>query len=218
MKHSRFLGCEGALSRRRFSRRQREFGKHMARVAFWRFAFWRLGVLALQARETGFLEGLVAMGIVGAKIHESAVILHPELVNIYGCEIGAESRVGPFVEIQKDAHIGARCKIQSHAFICEGVTLEEGVFVGHGVMFVNDRYPRALNAKGELAGSDDWKLEPVHVGKGVTIGSNATIMCGVHIGAGAMVGAGAVVTRDVPPGVVVVGVPARILKEAESVL
>ncbi len=151
------------------------------------------------------------MAIVNANIDPSAVVHCPEQVNIYGCTIGAETRVGPFVEIQKNAHIGARCKIQSHSFICEGTTIDDGVFVGHGVMFVNDRYPSALNEKGELAGEGDWTLEPVHICQGVTLGSNSTIMCGVTVGEGALVGAGAVVTRDVPPRSVVVGVPARVI-------
>ena len=151
------------------------------------------------------------MPIVNADIHEDAVILHKELVNIYGCRIGADTRVGPFVEIQKNSEIGERCKIQSHAFICEGVVIEDEVFIGHGVMFVNDRYPRAVNEKGELAGEDDWTLEGVRVCRGATIGSNATIMCGVTIGEGAMVGAGAVVCDDVPPHSTVVGVPAAVI-------
>jgi acetyltransferase-like isoleucine patch superfamily enzyme len=132
-------------------------------------------------------------------------------VNLYGCEIGDESRVGTFVEIQRGARVGKRCKISSHTFICEGVTLEDGVFVGHGVMFINDRHPRALNAAGELQTDADWTLEPTLVCAGASIGSGAVIMGGVTIGAGALVGAGAVVTRDVPPGAVVAGVPARIL-------
>ena len=151
------------------------------------------------------------MAIVNANIDPSAVVYCPDQVNIYGCTIGAETRVGPFVEIQKNAYIGARCKIQSHSFICEGTTIDDGVFVGHGVMFVNDRYPSALNENGELAGEGDWTLEPVHICRGVTLGSNSTIMCGVTVGEGALVGAGAVLTRDVPPHSVVVGVPAKVI-------
>jgi UDP-2-acetamido-3-amino-2,3-dideoxy-glucuronate N-acetyltransferase len=131
------------------------------------------------------------------------VIHHPELVNLYGCVIGDDSQVGPFVEIQRGAVVGRRCRIQSHAFICAGVTLDDDVFVGHGVMFTNDRGPRAGNA--------DWTLEPTRVGAGASIGSGAVILPGLTIGAGALVGAGAVVTRDVPPGTVVAGVPARVV-------
>lgn len=130
--------------------------------------------------------------------------------NLYGCEIGAETRVGTFVEIQAGAVIGARCKIQSHSFICAGVTIGDGVFVGHGVIFVNDKRPRARNEAGELAGGDDWELLPVRVGDGATIGSGAVILGGVTIGAAAMVGAGAVVSADVAPAATVAGVPARV--------
>lgn len=136
-------------------------------------------------------------------------ILHPEQVNLYGCIIGDETRIGTFVEIQAGARIGARCKISSHSFICEGVTIEDEVFVGHGVMFTNDKYPRATTADGRPQQTSDWTLQPTRVGKGASIGSNATILCGVTIGAGASIGAGAVVTKDVPPGANVAGVPAR---------
>jgi UDP-2-acetamido-3-amino-2,3-dideoxy-glucuronate N-acetyltransferase len=131
--------------------------------------------------------------------------------NLYGCEIGAGTRVGPFVEIQDEVTIGARCKIQSHSFICSGVSIGDGVFVGHGVMFVNDKTPRARNASGELATPDDWELLPVKVGDDVTIGSSAVVLGGVEIGEGAMIGAGAVVSRDVGAGETVAGVPARLL-------
>jgi acetyltransferase-like isoleucine patch superfamily enzyme len=130
--------------------------------------------------------------------------------NLYGCAIGSGTRVGPFVEIQRGAVVGERCKIQSHAFICDGVRIGDGVFVGHGVMFVNDKSPKATNAAGELAGEEDWELLPVVVGDGATIGSGAIVMGGVTIGADALVGAGAVVTRDVAPSEVVAGVPARV--------
>lgn len=139
---------------------------------------------------------------------EGVEIPHPELVNLYGCEIGAGSRIGAFVEIQGGARIGARCKISSHTFLCEGVTLEDEVFVGHGVLFINDRYPRAA-AGGRLKTAADWELIPTRVRTGATLGSGVVVLCGVEIGAGAMVGAGAVVTRDVPAGAVVAGVPAR---------
>jgi acetyltransferase-like isoleucine patch superfamily enzyme len=136
-------------------------------------------------------------------------IFHPSLVNLYGCEIGRESKIGAFVEVQKGAVIGARCKISSHAFVCEGVTIEDEVFVGHGVMFTNDRYPRATNPDGSLQTEADWGIEPTRVKRGASIGSNATIIAGVTIGEGALVGAGAVVTTDVADFAIVVGVPAR---------
>lgn len=139
----------------------------------------------------------------------TARILHPDLVNMYGCSVGDGTVIGPFVEIQSDVRIGARCKIQSHSFICSGVVIEDEVFIGHGVMFVNDMHPRAVNAGGELAGAADWVLAPVRVERGATIGSGATILGGLTVGAGSMVGAGAVVTSDVAPGATVVGVPAR---------
>lgn len=143
-------------------------------------------------------------------------IFHPELVNLYGCTVGDETRIGTFVEIQAGATIGARCKISSHSFICEGVTIEDEVFVGHGVMFTNDKHPRATTADGRPQGASDWTLQHTRVGRGASIGSNATVLCGVTIGAGASVGAGAVVTRDVPPGAVVAGVPARCLFAEEQ--
>jgi UDP-2-acetamido-3-amino-2,3-dideoxy-glucuronate N-acetyltransferase len=132
--------------------------------------------------------------------------------NLYGCEIGDESRVGTFVEIQKNAIIGARCKIQSHTFICEGVTLEDEVFVGHGVMFINDRDPRATAEGGGLQTEADWVLEPTRVCRGASIGSGAVVMGGVTIGAGALIGAGAVVTKDVAANAVVAGCPARFMR------
>ncbi len=134
-----------------------------------------------------------------------------DFVNIYGCEIGDVTRVGTFVEIQKGVVIGNNCKIQSHTFICEGVTIEDGCFIGHGVMFTNDRYPRAVNPDGSLQTEADWKMEKTLVKKGASIGSGAVIMPGVTIGEGAMVGGGAVVTKDVPPGATVVGNPARVV-------
>ena len=135
-------------------------------------------------------------------------------VNLYGCSIGDDTRLGAFVEVQRDAAIGARCKISSHTFICEGVSIEDEVFIGHGVMFINDRYPRAANSDGSLQSESDWTLERTIVRRGASIGSGAVIMCGVEIGAGAMVAAGAVVTRDVPANATVSGVPARLHRSA----
>lgn len=143
-------------------------------------------------------------------------IFHPELVNLYGCTVGDETKIGTFVEIQAGATIGARCKISSHSFICEGVTIEDEVFVGHGVMFTNDKHPRATTADGRPQGASDWTMQRTRVCRGASIGSNATILCGVTIGAGASVGAGAVVTKDVPAGVIVAGVPARPLFAEEA--
>jgi UDP-2-acetamido-3-amino-2,3-dideoxy-glucuronate N-acetyltransferase len=136
-------------------------------------------------------------------------------VNLYGCEIGAETSIGTFVEIQKGAKIGARCKIQSHTFICEGVTIEDEVFVGHNVNFLNDRYPAATTAEGRPKGDADWKAEPTLVRRRAAVGTGAVILPGVTIGERAVVGAGAVVTRDVPAGAVVVGNPARVLRAGQ---
>lgn len=133
-------------------------------------------------------------------------------VNLYGCEINDNSKIGTFVEIQKGAKIGKNCKISSHTFICEGVTIEDNVFIGHGVVFINDKKPRAVNEKGEPQTENDWKLLSVLVQRGASIGSGAIIMGGVSIGENAIIGAGAVVTHDVPAGSVVAGVPARIIK------
>ena len=139
-------------------------------------------------------------------------IFHPDLVNLYGCTVGDETRIGTFVEIQIGAKIGARCKISSHTFICEGVTIEDEAFIGHGVMFTNDKLPRATTEDGRLQGAADWQVETTRVGRRVSIGSNATILSGIWIGGGAIIGAGAVVTRDVAPGDIVAGVPARPVK------
>jgi UDP-2-acetamido-3-amino-2,3-dideoxy-glucuronate N-acetyltransferase len=141
---------------------------------------------------------------------ERVTIFHPELVNLYGCRIGSDTKVGTFVEIQKNATIGSRCKISSHTFVCEGVTIEDEVFVGHGVMFINDPRPRAT-ADGRLQTDADWQVVATRVCRGASIGSGATILCGVTIGERAMIGAGAVVTGDVAPDATVAGVPARVL-------
>jgi acetyltransferase-like isoleucine patch superfamily enzyme len=141
-----------------------------------------------------------------------------KFLNLYGCSIGDETKIGAFVEIQKNATVGRRCKISSHTFICEGVTIEDHAFIGHGVVFINDSYPRATTATGELQAAQDWKVEPTVVRKGASIGSGATILSNVVIGEHAIVGAGSVVTRDVPPHAIVVGNPARVLRilSAES--
>lgn len=138
-------------------------------------------------------------------------------VNLYGCEIGDESKIGTFVEIQKGAFIGSHVKVSSHTFICEGVTIEDDVFIGHGVMFINDKYPHSTNEGGALQTEADWACVPTVIKRRASIGSNATILCGVVVGERAMVGAGSVVTHDVPPGAVVAGNPARIIKTLEPV-
>lgn len=137
-------------------------------------------------------------------------IFKPVLVNLYGCAIGDDTKIGAFVEIQKNAIVGKRCKISSHSFICEGVNIEDEVFVGHGVKFINDRYPRATIA-GRLKSNDDWRVTPILVRRGASIGTNAVIMCGVTIGKDAMVGAGAVVTHDIPAYSIAIGIPARVM-------
>jgi UDP-2-acetamido-3-amino-2,3-dideoxy-glucuronate N-acetyltransferase len=137
-------------------------------------------------------------------------------VNLYGCEIGDETKIGAFVEIQRGAKVGKRVKISSHAFICDGVTIEDEVFIGHGVMFINDEYPRATNADGSPQDDEDWEMQPTTIKKRASIGSNATILCGTTIGEAAIVGAGSVVTKDVPAGVIVAGNPARILRRVEK--
>jgi acetyltransferase-like isoleucine patch superfamily enzyme len=142
-------------------------------------------------------------------------IFHPELVNLYGCKIGDLTKIGTFVEIQKNAVIGAKCKISSHTFICEGVTIENEVFVGHGVMFINDRYPRAT-AQGALQTEADWQVTPTLVKQRASIGSGAVIMCGVNLGRESMIGAGAVVTRDVPDYAIVVGAPAKVVGDTRK--
>jgi len=149
--------------------------------------------------------------VLGANVQ----IHHPSLVNLYGCRVGDDVRIGAFVEIQKGVRVGDRCKISSHSFLCEGVTLEDEVFVGHGVMFTNDPYPRAT-AAGRLQAEADWVVVPTTVRRGASIGSGAVIRCGITIGEHAMIGAGAVVTRDVPAHAIVAGVPARVLGDVRT--
>ncbi len=143
-------------------------------------------------------------------------IYRPELVNLYGCAIAAETKIGAFVEIQKNASVGARCKISSHTFICEGVTIEDEVFIGHGVMFINDLYPSAVNADGALQTEADWTVVETRVKKRAALGSNVTVMAGVTIGEHSLVGAGSVVTRDVPNYAIVTGVPARVIGDVRK--
>jgi UDP-2-acetamido-3-amino-2,3-dideoxy-glucuronate N-acetyltransferase len=150
------------------------------------------------------------------KLGRGVVIHHRDLVNLYGCSIGSETRIGAFVEIQRGAKVGSRCKISSHSFICEGVLVEDEVFIGHGVMFTNDVYPRATDSRGKPKNEQDWQLDKTIVHRGASIGSNATILPGLTIGSKALVAAGAVVTRDVPAGAIVAGVPARVIGYANK--
>lgn len=147
---------------------------------------------------------------------ENVKVFHPSLVNLYGCVIGDDTKIGTFVEIQKNAVIGARCKISSHTFICEGVIVEDEVFLGHGVMFTNDRYPRATNADGSPQTEADWNVEVTRVKRAASVGTNATILSGITIGEGALVGAGAVVTKNVPDFAIVAGVPAQVVGDTRT--
>ena len=155
------------------------------------------------------------MPIVNVSLGANVKIFHPELVNLYNCKIGDETKIGSFVEIQKNSIIGSHCKISSHSFICEGVEIGDEVFIGHGVMFINDPLPRAT-ILGKLQNDNDWKVIKTRINSGASIGTGAVILCGITIGAGALVGAGAVVTKDVEPYTVVAGVPARLVRGIES--
>jgi len=146
------------------------------------------------------------------KLGKNVKIFHEQLVNLYGCSIGDDTKIGTFVEVQAGAEIGAKCKISSHSFICEGVAIEDEVFIGHGVMFINDIYPRSTTVNGEMQTGDDWELAKTLIKRRASIGSNATIMGGVTIGENALIGAGAVVVHDVPDNAVVAGVPARVTR------
>lgn len=156
------------------------------------------------------------MPSVNVRLGRDVRIFQPDLVNLYGCSIGDETKIGAFVEIQKGVEIGARCKISSHSFVCEGVIIEDEVFVGHGVMFINDLEPRAANPDGSLQTEADWQMVETRICKGASLGSGVVVMGGVTIGAGALVGAGAVVTKDIAPGDIVAGVPARLLRSAAA--
>lgn len=158
-------------------------------------------------------EPMIAGDVVLGK---NVVIHHPELVSLYGCTIGDGTKVGPFVEIQRGVIVGRNCKISSHSFLCTGVTLRDGVFVGHGVMFINDIYPEAVNPDGMLQGAADWEVRETMVESRASVGSNATILAGITIGEGALVGAGAVVTHDVPAYSIVAGVPARVIGDTRT--
>src|SRR5262245_3354920 len=150
------------------------------------------------------------------RLAEGVKIFQPDLVNLYGCTIGSDTKIGAFVEIQKNAVIGKRCKVSSHSFICEGVIIDDEVFIGHGVMFINDLYPRATNEDGSIQTEADWQVVPTTVKRRASIGSNATVLAGLKIGEGALVGAGAVVTRDIPDYAIVAGVPARVIGDTRS--
>jgi len=138
-----------------------------------------------------------------------------DFVNLYGCEIGDNTKIGTFVEIQKNSSVGKNCKISTHTFICEGVVIEDNVFIGHGVMFINDKYPRSVTDGGTMQTEADWKVVPTTIKKGASIGTNTTVLCGLTVGENAIVGAGSVVTKDVPANTVVAGVPARLLRKGE---
>jgi UDP-2-acetamido-3-amino-2,3-dideoxy-glucuronate N-acetyltransferase len=154
------------------------------------------------------------MPIINSKIDQNVIIHHPDLVNIYGCEVAEGSKIGSFVEIQKNVKIGKNCKISSHSFICEGVHIEENVFIGHGVMFINDRFPKACNKNGSPLKDGEWHLENTLIKRSASVGTGAVILCGVTIGEGALIAAGAVVTKDVDAFSVVSGVPARLIRNS----
>lgn len=156
------------------------------------------------------------MPITNVQLGNGVLVTHPDLVNLYGCSIGDGTKIGPFVEIQKNSSVGARCKVSSHSFVCEGVTIEDEVFIGHGVMFTNELFPRATSETGGLKTEADWTVVPTRICHGASVGSNATIVCGVTVSRFALVGAGAVVTHDVPEYAIVAGVPARIIGDVRE--
>lgn len=151
------------------------------------------------------------------QLDAGVVIHHPDLVNLYGCRVGRGTRIGTFVEMQKDVVVGAHCKISSHSFLCSGVTIEDGVFIGHGVMFTNDMYPSSVNPDGSMQVAEDWTCLRTLVRRYSSVGSNATLLCGITVGEHALIGAGAVVTRDVPDYAVVAGVPAKVIGDVRSI-
>jgi len=153
---------------------------------------------------------------IGANVKLGKDVKLSKFINLYGCEVGDDTKIGAFVEIQKNATVGKNCKISSHSFICEGVVIEDNVFIGHGVTFINDAYPRATTDAGTLQTEQDWKVEPTVIKKGASIGSGATILCNVVVGEHAIVGAGSVVTKDVPPHTIVAGNPARVLRSTKE--
>jgi acetyltransferase-like isoleucine patch superfamily enzyme len=157
-----------------------------------------------------------SMAFRNVQLGTETVVTHPDLVNLYGCSIGDGTKIGPFVEIQKNSRVGDRCKISSHTFVCEGVTIEDQVFVGHGVMFTNDLFPRACTPEGAPQTEADWSVVPTRIRHGASIGSNATIICGITVGRFALVGAGAVATRDVPDYAIVAGVPAKVVGDVRD--
>jgi UDP-2-acetamido-3-amino-2,3-dideoxy-glucuronate N-acetyltransferase len=169
--------------------------------------------VVIKACRALWVEGPCCFGNAGCELRSLSCYTQPDLVNLYGCFIGDATHIGAFVEVQKNSSVGSRCKISSHTFICEGVTIDDEVFVGHGVMFTNDLYPRATTDDGALKTEADWQVVPTQVKRGAAIGSNATILAGVVIGENAIVGAGAVVTKDVPDHATVAGVPARPINE-----
>jgi len=150
------------------------------------------------------------------QLGDGVILYHPDLVNLYGCKIGSGTKIGAFVEVQKGVSVGASCKISSHTFICEGVDIEDGVFIGHGVMFTNDIYPRAVTKEGKLQTETDWKVIRTLIKSQASIGSNATILAGITVGEGAIIGAGSVVTHDVPKHAIVAGAPARVIGESSD--
>lgn len=165
------------------------------------------------AKKEGLNEPVIAPDV---WLDEGVIVHQPDLVNLYGCRIASGTRIGPFVEIQKDVNVGANCKISSHTFICSGVDIEDGVFIGHGVMFINDTYPRAVNPDGTVQNANDWMCLPTRVRRNSSIGSNATILGGICVGEYSLVGAGAVVTHDVPDYAIVAGVPARMMGDVRT--
>lgn len=164
------------------------------------------GVDPKSGKDGGFMNEFVC---VSSDVKLGRNVKLSKFINLYGCSIGDNTKIGAFVEVQKNVFIGLNCKISSHTFVCEGVTIEDGVFIGHGVMFTNDRYPRSVNSDGSMQTEKDWKVVPTVVKRGASIGSNATILCGTTIGENAIVGAGSVITKDVPAGAIVAGVPAK---------